>query len=78
MCRCLRVPGEQDAENLFLGELDRELVDRPLVHLAAEVAGRPLAVGAHAAIEPLLERQMDVQIDRADQAMRRAALLLRL
>src|SRR2546430_13643277 len=72
-----RIPGEQDAEELLLGELDGELVDTALVHLAAKVPGRPLAVGTHAAIEPFLQRQMDVQVDRADQATRRAAPIVR-
>src|SRR5213082_2813443 len=42
--RRLGIPGEQDAEDLFLGELDGELVDRALVHVTAKIAGCPLAV----------------------------------
>ena len=75
--RGLRIPGEQDAEDLLLGEVHCQFIGGPLVHLAAEVAGRPLPIRAHAAIEPLLEGQVDVQVDGADQAMRRAARLLR-
>src|SRR5207244_803448 len=66
--RRLGIPGKQDAEDLFLGELDSELVDCALVHVTPEIAGGPVAVRAHAPIQPLLERQMNMQVDRADQA----------
>src|SRR5256886_11887445 len=65
--RRLGIPGEQDAEDLFLGELDGELVDRALVHVTVKIAGCPLAIRTHAAIEPLLQGQMDMKVDRADQ-----------
>src|SRR5205823_10211447 len=65
--RRLGIPGEQDAEDLFLGELDGELVDRSLVHVTAKIAGCPLTVRTHAAIEPFLQGQMDMKVDRADQ-----------
>ena len=68
--RRLGIPGEQDAEDLFLGELDGELVDRALVHVTAKIAGCPLAIRTHAPIEPLLQRQMDMKVDRADQVLR--------
>src|ERR1700694_3488474 len=74
--RRLRIPGEQDPEDFLLGTLDSELVDAPLVHLAAEVAGRRLAGGTHAGVEPFLQREMDMQVDGADQATRPVALLL--
>src|SRR5207302_5198589 len=56
--RRLGIPGEQDAEDLFLGELDSELAACALVHVTPEIAGGPVAVRAHAPIQPLLERQM--------------------
>jgi hypothetical protein len=71
------VPGQQDGKDLLLGKLDGELVDRAFLDLAPEIASGGLAVGAHAAVEPLLEREVDVQVDGADQVTKRAALLLR-
>ncbi len=56
----LRIPGEQDPEELLLGKLDSELIDAALVDLAAEIPSRCLAIGPHAAVQPFLQRQMDV------------------
>src|SRR6266576_595305 len=75
-CR-LRIPGEQDPKELLLGKIDSELVDAALVHLAAEVACRRLAVRTHAAIQPFLQRQMDVQVDGPDHIRTRAAPIVR-
>src|SRR5260370_42494202 len=58
--RCLGIPGEQNAKNLLLGKFDGELVDAALADLSAKIFRRALAVRTHAAIEPFLERQMDV------------------
>ncbi len=73
----LRIPGEQDPEELLLGKIDSELVDAALVDLAAEVAGSPLAVGTHAAVQPFLQRQMNVQVDGPDHIRTRAAPIVR-
>src|SRR5438067_13162631 len=77
VCGGLRIPGEENAEDLFLRKLNSELVHRSLVHLASKVASCRLSVRAHAALQPLLNWQMDVQVDGPDQAMRRAAPRLR-
>ena len=60
MGRGLRIPGEQNPKDLLLGKLDGELIDAALVDFASEVAGGALAVRAHAAIEPFLQRQMNM------------------
>ena len=73
----LRIPGEQDPEKLLLGKIDSELVRTALVHLAAEVAGSALAVGTHTAVQPFLQRQMDVQVDGPDHIRTRAAPIVR-
>src|SRR6202043_3990807 len=75
--RGLGVPGEQNSKDLFLGEFDGELVDTALVDLGTEIARCALPVRTHAAIKPFAQRQMDMQVDRANQVRRPVVLLLR-
>src|SRR5713101_3986483 len=75
--RRLGIPREQNPKHLLLGKLDGELVDAALVDLSTKIARDAFTIWTHAAIEPFLQRQMDMQVDGADQAMRPAFLLLR-
>ena len=66
--RRLRVPGEQDRDGVEGGVLGGELVDGAADDGGAEVALRRLGVPGHAAVEPLLGGQVDVEVDGAHAA----------
>src|ERR1700682_2136340 len=56
----LRIPREQNPKDLLLRKLHGELVGTALMHLAAEIPRRALAVWTHAAIEPFGQWQMNM------------------